>query len=164
MSKPEQDNPLQPQSAEIIQFTWPVWTTILASPVMYGMIIPLVFLDLCLEIYHRIVFTILGLPLIHRLEYLKIDRYRLGFLPFILKVACVYCGYANGLLQYAVRIAGDTEKYFCPSKHEPMPGFHEPPHHQDFAEFGDAKGFEHRFHGNPSPQTESEEKGDEKLH
>jgi hypothetical protein len=148
MSKPEQDNPLQPQSAEIIQFTWPVWTTILASPVMYGMIIPLIFLDLW----------------IHRLEYLKIDRYRLGFLPFILKVACVYCGYANGLLQYAVRIAGDTEKYFCPSKHEPMPGFHEPPHHQDFAEFGDAKGFEHRFHGNPSPQTESEEKGDEKLH
>ena len=162
MHKP--NTPVQNQPVDMIQLTWPAWTTLLASPILYGMIVPLLFLDLCLEMYHRIVFPLLGLPLVERHEYLKIDRHRLVFLPFILKLACMYCGYGNGLLQYAVRIAGDTERYFCQSKHQPTPGFHEPPQHQNFAEFGDADGFEARFfyQNAPLPPTH-EERGDQKL-
>lgn len=126
--------------------TRPAWTTIVASPLLYGMGVPLLFLDLCLELFHRLVFPLLGIPLVHRWEYIRIDRHRLTFLPWILKLACAYCGYANGLLQYAVRIAGDTERYFCPSKHQESSDFHAPLHHQNFAEYGDEKGFQQRFH------------------
>lgn len=126
--------------------SWPTLPTLLVSPLLYGMIIPLVFLDLCLEMYHRVAFPILGLSLVHRSAYIRIDRHRMKFLPLGLKVACAYCGYANGLLQYAARIAAETEAYFCPSKHERVSGFHAPPHHEQFAEYNDEAGFVRRFH------------------
>ncbi len=120
---------------------WPEWRTVVVSPILYGMIIPLIVLDLSLELYHRVVFPVLGIPRVRRREFIKLDRHRLPYLSPILKVACAYCGYANGLLHYAVRIAGDTELYFCPIKHETSPDFHPPPHHQRFLEYGDAEGF-----------------------
>jgi len=148
-----QHKSLEQHPPEEFVFTWPTWQTIVASPFLYGMIIPLVFLDLFLELYHRIAFPLLGIPLVRRRDYILIDRHRMSFLPLLLKVACAYCGYANGLLHYAVRIAGDTECHFCPSKHQATPGFHAPPHHQNFAGFGDAQGFSQRFHGNaPTPK------------
>lgn len=122
----------------------PHLTTILASPLLYLMILPLLLLDLSLEIYHRLAFPILGIPTVRRGSYIRLDRHRLPYLPFLLKVACAYCGYANGLLQYAARIAGDTELYFCPIKHQAAPDFHPPAHHQGFADYGDAAGF-HRL-------------------
>jgi len=145
-------------SAEDLVFAWPTWRTIAASPMLYAMIIPLVILDLFLELYHRIVFPLLGISMVHRKDYILIDRYRMSFLPLMLKIACAYCGYANGLLQYAVRIAGDTERYFCPSKHQATHGFHAPPHHDTFAEFGDAEGFRQCFHGNSSTPNDKRER------
>jgi len=124
----------------------PGWRTILASPLLYAMIIPLIMLDISLELYHRLVFPVLGIPRVRRGSYIKLDRQRLPYLPFVLKVACAYCGYANGLIHYALRIAGDTEAYFCPIKHQVDPDFHPPPHHTGFVEYGDAEGFRQRWH------------------
>ena len=125
----------------------PEWTTVVASPLLYGMFVPMVFLDLCLEIYHRLAFPLWGIPTVPRGDYIKIDRHLLPYLPVILKIACAYCGYANGLAQYAARIAGDTEAYFCPIKHQTSPTFQAPPHHKNFAEYGDAEAFRHRWEG-----------------
>lgn len=125
---------------------WPQWRTLLVSPLLYGMIVPLVFLDIFLELYHRVVFLGLGIPFVRRSEYILFDRYRLPFLSPALKLACAYCSYANGLLQYAARIAGETEAYFCPSKHQKYSGFHAPAHHEHFADYGDQQGFFLRFH------------------
>ncbi|MEW6544885.1 MAG: hypothetical protein AB1411_14905 [Nitrospirota bacterium] len=129
----------------------PKWTTIAVSPLLYGMIVPLVVLDLCLELYHRLVFPLLGVPLVPRNEYIRIDRHKLPYLPTVLKIACAYCGYANGLLQYAVKIAGETEAYFCPIKHQAAAGFHQPAHHEDFVEYGDAGGFRRRWEESGQP-------------
>ncbi|MBM4123628.1 MAG: hypothetical protein FJ246_01520 [Nitrospira sp.] len=123
----------------------PKWTTLVASPLLYAMIVPLVFLDLFLEFYHRIAFPILGIPVVPRGSYIKIDRHKLSYLPAILKLACAYCGYANGVIQYAARIAGDTERYFCPIKHLETKDFHPPQHHEDFIAYGDAEGFRQRW-------------------
>lgn len=120
------------------------WSSIVASPLLYGMIVPMVFLDVCLEIYHRLCFPLFGIPAVPRGEYIRIDRHRLPYLPAVLKLACAYCGYANGLAQYAARIAGDTEVYFCPIKHQAKATFHLPPHHQGFVNYGDAEGFRRR--------------------
>ena len=127
---------------------WPRWTTVLVSPLLYGMIIPLVFLDLCLELYHRLVFPVIGIPMVPRRDYIKMDRHRLPYLPPILKLACAYCAYANGLIQYTARIAGDTERYFCPIKHQASAGFHVPPHHDTFVAYGDEAGWRERWYGN----------------
>lgn len=123
----------------------PEWTTVAASPLLYGMFVPLVFLDLCLETYHRLAFPLFGIPTVRRGDYIKMDRHLLPYLPLILKLACAYCGYANGLFHFALRIAGDTEAYFCPIKHLASATFQAPPHHKNFAEYGDAEAFRHRW-------------------
>ncbi|MGD9851111.1 MAG: hypothetical protein AB7T38_07580 [Nitrospirales bacterium] len=119
------------------------WGVLLASPILYGMFIPLLFLDLSLTIYHWTVFPLLRISRIQRSTYIRLDRHRLAYLPWIVKLTCTYCGYANGLLHYGVRLAGDTEAYFCPIKHQLRQGkFHPPPHHRHFAPFGNAKEFD----------------------
>lgn len=125
------------------------------------MIFPLVLLDLFLELYHRTVFPVLGIAQVVRKDYILFDRHRMSFLPMVLKFACAFCSYANGLLHYAVRIAGDTERHFCPSKHQTLHGFHPPPHHETFSEFGDAKGFGERFHGTHAQPKDTEKKSED---
>jgi hypothetical protein len=44
-------------------------------------------------------------------------------------------------MQYWVKIAGETEKYWCGLQHEEGDGFVPPKHHKDFAEYGDKKEF-----------------------
>jgi hypothetical protein len=63
------------------------------------------------------------------------------------KLNCMYCGYANGLMAYGVRIAGDTERYWCGIKHDTpqRPGFKEPAHHKDFVKYGDEKAFTKKY-------------------
>ncbi len=128
--------------ASLHRLALPSWRTVLAAPLLYAMIVPLVMLDLSLEVYHRLAFRLLGIPLVRRRDYIRIDRHRLPYLSALQKLACAYCGYANGLLQYAARIAGETEAYFCPIKHQAIEGFHPPAHHERFAEYGDAGGFQ----------------------
>ncbi len=132
----------------------PRWTTLLASPLLYAMVVPLVLLDISLECYHRLAFPILGIPTVPRGRYIKLDRHLLPYLPAILKVACAYCGYANGLIQYAARIAGDTELYFCPIKHQAAADFYQPPHHRGFADYGDAEGFRNLWEAQDRPKDE----------
>ena len=122
------------------------WHVLLASPILYGIFIPLLILDLSLTIYHWTVFPILHIPRIRRNAYIRLDRQHLSYLPWIVKLTCTYCGYANGLLHYGVRLAGDTEAYFCSIKHQlRQQEFHEPPHHRHFAPFGDAQAFQRLY-------------------
>lgn len=90
---------------------------ILSAPVIYGMIIPLVMLDLSVTVYQHICFRIYGIPLVRRSDYLVIDRHHLGYLNVIEKLNCVYCGYGNGLIAYAREITARTEQFWCPIKH-----------------------------------------------
>lgn len=110
---------------------------ILSAFFIYPMILPLLILDFCLEIYHNVSFRLYGLPLVCRANYVRIDRHKLSYLGIMTKMNCVYCGYANGLLAYAVKIAGDTEKYWCGIKHQAVEGYIEPKHHSDFLAYGD---------------------------
>jgi hypothetical protein len=118
---------------------------IVSFPFTWGMLLPLLFFDLCLEIYHRICFRLYKLPRVKRGKYIKIDRHRLKYLLWYEKINCVYCGYANGLVNYATIIAGETEKYWCGIKHEKDPNFIPPKHHKDFLEYGDEKSFKKRY-------------------
>lgn len=107
---------------------------ILSAPFIYWMIVPLIFLDLSLEIYHQISFRLYKLPIVRRSDYIFIDRHKLSELTFMQKVNCVYCGYANGLMAYGVKIAGETEKYWCSIKHQDPKSLQAQPHHSKFYE------------------------------
>lgn len=118
------------------------WRYFAAFPFIYAVIVPLVILDIVLEIYHRICFPLFGIPVVDRSRYIRIDRHKLSYLNVVEKVHCVYCGYGNGLMYYAWTILGRTEKYWCAIKHKRDEDFNEPPHHKDFIEYGDEKGYE----------------------
>lgn len=118
---------------------------ILSCPFILMMIIPLVILDIFMEIYHRIDFPLYGIKTIKRSDYIRIDRQKLSYLGTIDKVWCAYCGYANGLLGYCVQIAGETEKYWCAIKHKQSSNFHEPAHHKDFLPYGDKEAYKEKY-------------------
>lgn len=115
---------------------------LISMPFIFGMSVPLVIFDVTMEIYHRVAFPLYGLPVNKRSNYIRIDRQKLSYLSPVSKIYCMYCGYANGVTAYSVKIAGDTEKYWCGIKHQSGNGFVEQPHQKDFLEYNDKKAYE----------------------
>lgn len=91
--------------------------TLLVSPVIYSMIVPIALLDLWVTLYQHICFRAYGIPRVKRGDYIAIDRHHLAYLNGIEKLNCVYCGYGNGVFAYAREVAARTEQYWCPIKH-----------------------------------------------
>jgi len=90
---------------------------LLTGPLIYGMVVPLLMLDLCVSFYHWACFPIYGITKVRRSDYLVFDRHHLGYLNLIEKFHCTYCEYGNGLMGYMAEILARTEQYFCPIKH-----------------------------------------------
>ncbi len=119
----------------------------LSMPFIYGMIIPFLILDICIEIYHRICFPLFGIPYVSRKKYIFIDRQKLSYLAWYDKINCAYCGYGNGLLAFASAVAGATEQYWCGIKHQEKKGRHAPAHHKEFISYGDKKAYKDKQKG-----------------
>lgn len=114
--------------------------SVLTAPVIYSMLVPIVVLDLSVQLYQAICFPVYGIPKVRRRDYLVFDRHHLAYLNAIEKLNCAYCSYANGMVAFVREVAARTEIYWCPIKHaRRMLGPH--PYYQGFADFGDAKGF-----------------------
>jgi len=90
---------------------------LLSAPVVYGMVLPALLLDLMLFIYTYVVSRVFKITFVQRKDYIVFDRQYLGYLNIVEKLNCLYCSYFNGLMQYSAAIAGRTELYFCPIKH-----------------------------------------------
>lgn len=114
-----------------------LWRHLISAPFIYSMIIPLIILDICTEIYHHVCFRLYGINLVERKSYIKIDRHKLSYLSPFEKINCAYCGYANGLAAYLTAIAAATEVYWCGIKHQHDPHFVMPAHHQNFIDYQD---------------------------
>lgn len=116
---------------------------LLSAPFIYSMIIPIVIVDIWIEIYHNVCFRLYRIPLVKRKDYIVIDRHKLAYLNIVQKMNCIYCGYANGLAAYTKEIFGRTEKYWCPLKHSrELPDPHN--HYNDFFEHTDGEGYVNR--------------------
>jgi len=89
----------------------------LTAPVIYGMIVPAVILDLSVTLYQAVCFPIYGIPRVRRSDYIVIDRHRLPYLNTLQKLNCIYCGYFNGLIDYVREIASRAEQFWCPIRH-----------------------------------------------
>jgi len=111
---------------------------ILSAPLIYGLIVPLVFLDAAVTLYQHVCFRIYGIPLVRRRDHIIVDRQHLAYLNGIEKLNCIYCGYANGMIAYVREIAGRTEQYWCPIKHARRSA--DPHDYVDsFVDYGDAE-------------------------
>ncbi len=117
---------------------------LLTAPVIYALVVPLVFLDLAVTAYQAVCFPIYGIPKVRRRDYLVFDRYALAYLNALEKLNCAYCSYANGLIAYAREIAGRTEQHWCPIKHaRRVISAHA--EYATFEDYGDAEGYRQRI-------------------
>jgi hypothetical protein len=91
--------------------------SILTAPIIYAVVVPLVFLDLSMSLYQAICFRAYGIPRVRHRDYIILDRHKLAYLNGLEKFNCVYCSYGNGVIAYAQEIASRTEAYWCPIKH-----------------------------------------------
>jgi len=90
---------------------------ILTAPFIYAVLIPFVLLDLFVSIYQTVCFPVYGIPKARRRDYIAIDRNKLRYLNALEGLNCMYCSYGNGVLAYAVEVAGRTEQHWCPIRH-----------------------------------------------
>ena len=117
---------------------------LLSAPFIYGMIVPLLLLDAALTLYQHVCFRVYRIPRVRRGAYFRLDRHRLAYLNGIEKLNCLYCGYANQLIEYAREVVARTERYWCPIKHAQRTV---DPHRYTahFFEYGDAQSYRHEF-------------------
>jgi hypothetical protein len=107
------------------------------APVIYGLFVPMLVLDLCVSLYQFICFPVYRIALVKRGSYFVMDHRHLAYLNAFEKVHCMYCSYAVGLLAYASEITARTEQYFCPIKHaRKMLGAHS--RYRNFLAYGEA--------------------------
>lgn len=117
---------------------------LITGPIIYGMVVPLVMLDLCVTFYQYACFPIYGVARVRRADYIVFDRHQLGYLNFIEKFHCTYCAYGAGLMGYMSEILARTEQYFCPIKHaHKILGTHA--RYNRFLDYGDAADYEARL-------------------
>lgn len=124
----------------------PILRYLIAVPLTWLMIIPVIIADIFTEIYHRIAFPIYGIKCVKRSQYIRIfDREKLPYLLWYEKIGCVYCGYVNGWLHYASTIAGRTESYFCAIAHLETRGYIPSEHEKTFMKYGDEAALKKRY-------------------
>lgn len=118
--------------------------TLIVTPAVYGLILPLAVLDVGVYIFQLICFTAWGMERVDRSDYVIVDRHRLAYLNGIEKLNCAYCGYANGVIAYAREAASRSEQYWCPIRHALRV---RAPHqrYRRFVDYGDAEGFRARL-------------------
>ena len=117
---------------------------LLTAPIIYGMVIPMLLLDLCISFYQATCFPIYKIGKVKRSDFIIFDRHHLSYLNIIEKSHCMYCTYGNGLLAYSTEIIARTEQYFCPIKHaRKMMGRHA--RYTSFLEYGDPTDYQARL-------------------
>lgn len=117
---------------------------LITGPIIYGMIFPLLLLDLCVSFYQATCFPIYKIAKVPRGDYIVLDRQHLEYLNFVEKFHCTYCAYGTGLIAYMCEIVARTEQYFCPIKHaRKMLGTHT--RYVQFLDYGDASDYETRL-------------------
>jgi hypothetical protein len=117
---------------------------LITGPVIYGMIVPLLMLDLFVTFYQAVCFPIYRVAKVRRASYIVLDRQHLEYLNFIEKFHCTYCAYASGLVAYVYEIVARTEEYFCPIKHaRRILGTHS--RYRRFLDYGEAADYEARL-------------------
>ena len=113
---------------------------ILSIPFIYGMIVPILFIDIAISCYQHICFRLYNIARVNRSKYIVLDRRQLPYLNAIEKLNCLYCGYGNGVMSYSREVIARTEQYWCPIKHaRKVVGTHK--RYRNFVAYGDGENY-----------------------
>ncbi len=113
---------------------------VLSIPFIFGLIFPMLLLDVAISVYQWICFPLYRIRIVRRRDCWVFDRTHLAYLNLVEKINCAYCSYGNGLAAYFTEIAGRTEQYWCPIKHARRV-LHAHPHYNRFLDYGDAESY-----------------------
>lgn len=117
---------------------------VITAPFIYGLIVPLIILDVFVTIYQAVCFPVYGIKKVRRADHIVFDRHHLAYLNALEMLNCAYCSYANGLLSYVREIGARTELYWCPIKHARRTiGVHSK--YVKFVDYGDADAYRARL-------------------
>ena len=119
---------------------------LVSAPFVYSLLLPIALLDAAVSLYQAVCFRLWRVAAVRRSAHLILDRHRLSYLNGPQKLNCLYCGYANGVLAYAVEIASRTEQYWCPIKHATDPVAPHP-RYATFVDYANARAFKTRMPG-----------------
>lgn len=111
---------------------------LVCMPFIYGLIAPMLLLDLALTVYQWVCFPLFRIQKVRRNECWVYDRAHLAYLNALEKFNCAYCSYGNGLAAYFTEIASRTEQYWCPIKHARRL-LHAHSRYPHFVDYGDAE-------------------------
>ena len=117
---------------------------LVVAPAVYGLIVPLVMLDVSVTVFVWVCFPAWRMERVRRADYVIVDRHRLAYLNGIEKLNCAFCGYANGVIAYAREAASRSEQYWCPIKHA-LRVRSPHPRYRGFIDYGDGQGFRARL-------------------
>lgn len=117
---------------------------IVTGPLIYSLVLPMAALDVMVTLYQWVCFPVYGIPRVIRRDYFVYDRHHLRYMNLIERFHCFYCSYANGLLGYAMEIAGRTEQHWCPVKHARKVK-HPHSRYYRFFSYGDADSYRDRL-------------------
>lgn len=84
--------------------------------IIYAFIFVLTPLFLFMHIFNKLYFWLHFEKSIPPKEFFHFDRHQVKHLNFIDKLACEYCEWANGTLQWTIEVANKAEEWFCPIK------------------------------------------------
>jgi len=90
---------------------------LITGPIIYSMVVPLLFLDICVSVYQACCFPVYRVAQVSRRDFIIFDRQQLKYLDWVSKFHCTYCAYAVGVIAFVAAVIGRTEAYFCPIKH-----------------------------------------------
>ncbi len=121
------------------KYWWKHW---LSVPFIWFMMIPAIFLHICIELYHQISFRLYGIERVKLSDFINLDRDKLSYLSSLDKLNCAYCSYVNGIFGYASEISHRTEYYWCAIKHSNQPNNPVFEYQDKFAPYGDKTAFE----------------------
>ncbi len=102
---------------------------IVSAPFIYGMLVPVLFLHFCLEIYHQVAFRLYGISLVNTREYFLCSVSKPRGKSIFTQFNCWYCSYFRNILNYSKEIAAQTELYWCPIKENSTISDHSEYHH-----------------------------------
>lgn len=122
------------------------WRHLVSMPIIYLPLPFIMVMDVVLEIYHRICFPLYGISYVPRSRYIRVwDRFRLPYITIWDKIGCAYCGYANGWINYARKVASETEAYWCGIRHRTDAEYIATEHEDGFVPYGDEVGYRERY-------------------
>lgn len=113
--------PLVPKEGYIMQPP-NIILQLISAVLMYGLLFLFMFADLVASFFQFVYFNSFKIPKVKRAEYIIVfDRTKLSKLNPMQKIACAYCGYANGVISYIKAILVQVEIYSCAIKHKVEP-------------------------------------------